>query len=723
MSSISGMMRPMSDTMFADIIAEEISAGPQQVRAALALFAEGSTTPFIARYRKEATGNLDENALTDIRDRHKQLADLEKRRTAICKSVEEQGKMTADLRTSIGEARTMAELEDLYLPFRPRRKTKGSIARDKGLEPLAEFIFQQTAGSVKDKALHFVSQEKGVADTDEAIQGAKDIISEWINEDAEHRKVLRILFGRKAFFHCKVKKGKEEEGIKYKDYFDWAENVNKTPSHRILAARRGEAEGILTLRIEPGEEEALGLLGKLVIRNTNESAAMVRQAMEDSYRRLIRPSLEREYRQETKKRADETATDVFAKNLKDILLAPPLGQKRTLAIDPGFRTGCKIVCLSPSGDLLENTTIYPLPPRGKVTETEQTLKKLVKKHNIEYIVIGNGTGGREALSIIRKMDLPGTPPVVTVNESGASVYSASKLAQKEFPHQDVTVRGAVSIGRRLMDPLSELVKIDPKSIGVGQYQHDVDQKLLKQTLEDVVVHAVNMVGVEVNTASPELLRYVAGLSPRLAESITSYRRENGPFSGRNDLLKVPGMGAKSFEQCAGFLRIKGGGNPLDASGVHPESYHIVSAMTEDLEIPVHNMMGNTEILESIDPEKYITSSAGIPTIRDILSELKKPGRDPREHFEAFSYTQGVNTMEDLYHGLVAMGTVTNITAFGAFIDIGVHQDGLVHISQMADHFVSSPHEEVYVGQGVTVTVLDVDVRRNRIQLSMKQNKS
>ncbi len=702
-------------------IAEETTLRTQQVEATIKLLDDGATVPFISRYRKEATGGLDEVQVMQIRDRSAQLRELDKRRAAILKSLTEQGKLTDGLKAKVMAAETMAVLEDIYLPYRPKRRTRGTIAREKGLEPLAKELFEQKEFDPLERAAAFVDKEKGVETAHDAIKGAQDIIAEWINEDADIRKALRKLFEEEAVLHSKVLAGKETEAAKYRDYFDWQEPLAKAPSHRILAIRRGADEGFLTFHILPEKEAALSRIERAVLTGSGAASKLVKEAAEDSYKRLLSPSLETELRLLSKKRADEKAVAVFAENLKELLLSPPLGQKNLLAVDPGLRTGCKIVCLDRQGKLLHHTAVYPLQPHKKTSETAEVLVALCKKFAIEAIAIGNGTGGREMLAFCKTIEFERKIPIVSVNESGASVYSASKAAREEFPEKDVTVRGAVSIGRRLMDPLSELVKIEPKSIGVGQYQHDVDQKLLKQSLDDAVINCVNAVGVEVNTASSYLLQYVSGLGPRLAQDITAYRDQNGPFRSRREFLKVSGMGPKTFQQAAGFLRISGGENPLDRSAVHPESYFVVEKMAENARCRVEDLMRDTGLRKKISLEKYVTGRVGMPTLVDILSELEKPGRDPRSEFEQFSFAEHVQKPEDLQPGMRLPGIVTNVTAFGAFVDIGVHQDGLIHISEMADRFVKDPADIVKVNQTVSVTVLSIDMARNRIALSLKKN--
>lgn len=693
----------------------------EQVQAAALLLDDDATVPFIARYRKEVTGGLDEVAIIAIRDQLEYLRALDKRKEAILKSLADQGKLTDELRGKVLSAETLAVLEDVYLPYRPKRHTRGTIAKEKGLEPLAEKIFAQTDMDLEVEAASYVNPEKGVENLEEAISGARDIIAEWISENADLRAELRELFAGKATIRSRVVKGKEEDGIKFKDYYDWEEPVVKAPSHRILAIRRGEDEGYLTFHILPDEEEAVPLVERCFVKNDSPAAGQVRLAARDSYKRLLSLSMETEIRLQSKKRADEEAIKVFAENLRELLLASPLGQRAVLAIDPGFRTGCKVACLDPQGKLLYNETIFPIEPFHRAEESVKILKKLVETYHIEAIAVGNGTGGREAEAFCKNIDFGRPVMVVMVNESGASVYSASGVAREEFPDYDVTVRGAVSIGRRLMDPLAELVKIDPKAIGVGQYQHDVDQKALKTSLDDVVSSSVNAVGVEINTTSKELLKYISGLSERLAGNVIRYRNEKGAFLSREDLMRVSGMGPKTFEQAAGFLRIRGAKNPLDASAVHPERYGVVEAMSHDLKCTVADLMNSADLRSKIKLQNYVNDTVGMPTLIDILEELAKPGRDPREQFEVFSFMEGVNDITDLEIGMHLPGIVTNVTAFGAFVDIGVHQDGLVHLSEMADRFVKNPHDVLKVNQKVRVTVIGVDEKRKRVSLSMRTN--
>ncbi|MEQ6122561.1 Tex family protein [Reichenbachiella sp. MALMAid0571] len=704
---------------YAAIIAGEKNIREQQVKAVIELLEEGGTVPFISRYRKERTGNLDEVAISYIKERLEKLIEFDKRKEAILKSIDEQGKLTDELRAKIDTTSTLAALEDVYLPYKPKRKTKGSIAKEKGLEPLAKDLFKQRNIDIIALAEKFIGTEKEVNSVDEALQGARDIVAEWINENAEIRAELRNLFLQKGILTSKVMKGKETDGQKYKDYFDLSEPIKSVPSHRLLAMRRGEKEMILSLDISPDEDEAIFCIEKKVLKASNDAAEQVKIAAKDAYKRLLKPSMETETRMESKLKADEEAIRVFAENLKQLLLSPALGQKNVMAIDPGFRTGCKVVCLDRQGQLQKFDAIYPHPPQNRKMEAGETLKNLIKQFNIEAIAIGNGTAGRESEQFVRSLDLDPSITIAMVNESGASIYSASEVARDEFPNEDLTVRGSVSIGRRMMDPLSELVKIDAKSIGVGQYQHDVDQLLLKRNLDEIVESCVNAVGVELNTASKQLLTYVSGLGPQLAENIVNYRNENGSFKDRAALKKVPRLGDKAFEQAAGFLRIRESKNVLDRSAVHPERYDTVQLMAKDLNCQMEDLVKNDSYRTKIDLNKYVTSEFGIPTLKDILSELAKPGRDPREKFETFSFAEGVNDMTDLKIGMKIPGIVTNITKFGAFVDIGVHQDGLVHVSQIADKFVNDPAEIVKLQQSVMVTVTDINIEQKRISLSLK----
>ena len=698
-------------------IAAELKLPAASVQAVIKLLDEDATIPFIARYRKEVTGNLDEVAIGAVRDRLGQLKELDARKAAIIKSLEERKLLTPELTAKVVGAPTLAILEDIYLPYRPKKRTRAMIAKEKGLEPLAEAILTQGDGNPAELAKAYLDAEKGVKDVSEALAGARDIIAERVAEDAPARARLREVFFTKGEFHSKVISGKEAEGAKFKDYFDWKEPATKAPSHRVLAMRRGESEGFLYMRVSVNEDDTVPMLQALFAKGTGPCAAQVRMAIEDAYRRLMSFSMETEVRLETKRGADREAINVFARNLREILMSSPLGQKRLLALDPGFRTGCKLVCLDEQGKLLHHDVVMPHTGEGGRLDAAVKIKKLCALHKTEVVAIGNGTAGRETEEFVRGLNLPGVT-VVMVNESGASVYSASEAAREEFPNEDITVRGAVSIGRRLMDPLAELVKIDPKSIGVGQYQHDVDEVALKKSLDDTVVSCVNSVGVEVNSASKELLSYVSGLGPALAKSIVDHRNANGAFSSRDALKKVPRLGPKAFEQSAGFLRIRDGVHPLDASAVHPERYAIVEKMASDLGTTVKDLIGSASLRAKIDIKKYATAEVGELTLRDILSELAKPGRDPRQGFEAFAFG-AVSKLEDVKPGMKLPGIVTNVAAFGAFVDIGVHQDGLVHVSECSDAFVSQPSDVLKVQQRVHVTVLEVDLARKRIALSLK----
>ena len=712
----------MNEVYFSKI-AGELKVQPRQVAATARLFAEGATVPFIARYRKEATGSLDEVAITAIRERLVSLAELDQRREAIVKSLSERNLLTDALTLAIARAETLTALEDIYQPYRPKRRTRAMIAKEKGLEPLADALLAgQGTTDPMTEAKRFVDAAKGVESAEDALAGARDILAERVSDDALAREKTRALYASTAVVRSKVMSDKQEAAAKFKDYFDWTEPLNKVPSHRLLAMRRGEEEGFLILRINPPEEAALAILEPLFVKAPGRPAGeQVRLAVQDSYKRLLGPAIEVEMRPESKKKADLEAIRVFADNLRQLLLAPALGRKNVLAVDPGFRTGCKVVCLDRQGKLLHHDVIYPGQSDFRGREAADTVRALCVKFQIEAVAIGNGTAGRETEAFIRALKLPSSIPILMVNESGASIYSASEVAREEFPDQDLTVRGAVSIGRRLMDPLAELVKLDPKSIGVGQYQHDVDQRALKSSLDDVVMSCVNGVGVELNTASKQLLSYVSGLGPVLAANIVAFRNERGPFKSRAELLHVPRLGAKAFEQAAGFLRIRDGEHPLDASAVHPESYGIVDRMAKDLSCQVPDLLSNSGLRQKIQPARYVSETVGLPTLNDILGELAKPGRDPRQQFEAFAFKEGVEKVEDLRPGMKLPGIVTNVTAFGAFVDIGVHQDGLVHVSQLADRFVRDPAEVVKVQQRVNVTVVEIDLPRKRIALSMKAN--
>lgn len=707
----------MADT-YIKLIASEQNLSDRQVANTIKLLENGATIPFISRYRKEMTDSLDEVQITAISEQLNKLKEIDSRKQTILKTIEEQGKLSGELRQQIESTYSLTELEDIYLPYKPKRKTRASIAREKGLEPLAKIMIRQQELNLEGKAEGFLNDE--VKTIEEALQGARDIIAEWINENKRARNTIRNLFARESFISSKVVKNKEEDAVKYQDYFDFSEPLKRCPSHRILAMRRGENEGFLRVSIAPDEEKALELLDEQFIKGFYDVSEQVRIAVKDSYKRLLGPAIETEFKNSSKEQADEEAINVFAENLRQLLLAPPLGQKRVMAIDPGYRTGCKVVCLDEQGNLLHNQTIYPHQPQN---ETKQAAKKIVSAadmYKIEAIAIGNGTASRETEAFIRKLKFNRDLKVFVVSEAGASVYSASKVAREEFPQYDVTVRGAASIGRRLMDPLAELVKIEPKSIGVGQYQHDVDQGKLAHSLDLVVESCVNQVGVNLNTASKHLLTYISGLGPQLAQNIVDYRKENGMFKSRKELMKVPRMGAKAFEQSAGFLRIKDAENPLDDSAVHPESYHIVEKMASDLNCTVHDLLKNENLRKQINPAKYVTKDTGLPTLNDIMQELTKPGLDPRSVIKVFEFSKDVRNIGDVKPGMILPGIVTNITNFGAFVDIGVKQDGLVHISQLADRFISNPNDVVKLHQHVEVKVLEVDAARKRIQLSMKE---
>ena len=705
---------------FVEQISRELSLHLHQVEATASLLADGATIPFISRYRKEATGSLDEVAITSIRDRLEQLEMLTERREAVLKSLQERELLSEDLRAALEAAETLANLEDIYQPYRPKRRTRAMIAKEKGLEPLADMLWSQDPGIEPFKAAApFLNPESGIDSVEMALAGARDILAERVSDDTGARTAMRALFTRKGILRSRVVPGQEAEGANFRDYFEWEEPAAKAPSHRILAMRRGEAEGILSVRVTPSEDEAIALLTGMCVKYAGPAAEQVKLAVDDGYKRLLGPSMETETRLMLKQRADAEAIRIFAANLRELLLAPPLGSKNVLGIDPGYRTGCKIVCLDRQGKLLHNDLIYVEGSERQRGQAAHTIQSLCARFEIEAVAVGNGTASRETEAFVRGVGLPRSIAIVVVNESGASVYSASDVAREEFPEQDVTVRGAVSIGRRLMDPLAELVKIDPKSIGVGQYQHDVDQPALRRSLDEVVASCVNAVGVEVNTASKQLLSYVSGLNKVTAANLIAYRNEHGPFRSRRELLGVPRLGPKAFEQAAGFLRIRDGENPLDASAVHPESYRVVEKMAGDLGCSVDDLVRKAEFRTQIQVERYVGGNVGLPTLQDILEELAKPGRDPREQFEAFAFAEGVTKLEDLQPGMKLPGIVTNVTAFGAFVDIGVHQDGLVHVSQLADHFVKDPAQSVKVHQRVLVTVLDVDIERKRIGLSMR----
>ena len=710
----------MKLTSHDETMASELGIAVKQVTATVELLDDGATVPFLARYRKEVTGGLDEVVITSIRDRVARLRELDKRRAVILTSLEEQGNLTDVLQAQVQAATSMTELEDLYLPYRPKRRTRAMIAKERGLEPLAQSLWAQHPQlDVNTEAGKFLNQEKGVESVDAALAGGRDIMAEWINEDQQARACMRALFIEQGLFKTKGVRGKDVQGSKYRDYVEWEEPVATAPSHHVLAMRRGEQEGFLTFHVEVPESAALSLLNRLFLKGTSPASTQVTMAIQDSFSRLLSLSMETETRVLTKSRADQTAIEVFAQNVQQLLMASPLGQKTVLAIDPGFRTGCKVVCLDRQGNLQHMETIFPHQGQVGAVKAGETIVALCKRFQIEAVAIGNGTAGRETETFLRALPLPADIQLVMVNESGASVYSASAVAREEFPDQDVTVRGAVSIGRRLMDPLAELVKIDPKSIGVGQYQHDVDQGILKQRLQDVVISCVNRVGVDVNMASSQLLTAVSGVGPQLATNIVAYRQEHGPFGTRTALKKVPRLGAKAFEQAAGFLRITDGDYPLDASAVHPERYPVVQAMAKDLGCTVKELMNDTDRQRTIDINRYITEEVGKPTLTDIVTELAKPGRDPREQFEAVRFDDSVQSIEQVNPGMILTGVVTNVTAFGAFVDIGVHQDGLIHISQLANRFISDPNTVVQVNKQVKVTVLEVDIPRKRIALSMK----
>lgn len=709
-----------TDMNHSEKIASQLNLGIRQVEKTIELLNGGATVPFIARYRKEVTGSLNEVQIAAIRDMYLKFQELDRRRESVLQSIREQEKLTPELEGRILAAENLTDLEDLYLPYRPKRKTRASMAVEKGLQPLADEIQRQQPVEVEKIAEKFIDEEKGVESVEQALAGARDIIAERISEDSRARNNMRNFFSRNAVIVSKAVKDKEEEGAKFRSWFDWKEQISKIPSHRILAMFRGENEGVLRVKIAPADEDkAVELLERQFVRTDFETSRQVKLAVKDSYKRLLASSMETEFYNQLKERADMEAIKVFAENLRQLLLASPLGQKRVLAIDPGFRTGCKIVCLDEQGTLIHNETIYPFTSVREERASVNKLETLVEAFKIQAIAIGNGTAGRETEEMVQKARFRNKVIAVMVSENGASVYSASDVAREEFPNYDVTVRGAVSIGRRLMDPLSELVKIDPKSIGVGQYQHDVDQKLLQDSLNDVVVSCVNSVGVELNTASKELLSYVSGIGPVLAKKIVAYRTKNGPFVSRQDLLKVDRLGEKAFEQCAGFLRIRNAANPLDRSAVHPERYGLVEKMAERVGATIEQLMGSAELRGKINMNDFVSDTCGLPTLKDIMNELNKPGLDPRTKFEVFEFDRNVTRVEDLKVGMVLPGIVTNITAFGAFVDVGVHQDGLVHLSQMADRYVKDPNAVVKLHQHVKVKVIEVDLKRKRVSLSMK----
>ncbi|BCI62880.1 Tex family protein [Coprobacter secundus] len=703
--------------LFNKIVSSTLNISERQVENTIRLLDEGATIPFISRYRKEVTGALDEVQISNVKEQYDKLRELEKRKQTIITTIGEQGKLTPDLRTRLENSWNAMEIEDIYLPYRPKRRTRAEVAREKGLEPLAKILMIQTENNLDIKAQAFVKND--VVDTEEALKGARDIIAEWISENERARNMVRSIFRKEAIISSRVVKGKEEEAAKYRDYFDWSEPLRRCSSHRLLAVRRGESEGFLKVSIEPDSELCIERLEGLFVKNATASAAQVNEAVRDGYKRLLKPSIETEFAALSKERADDEAIRVFTENLRQLLLAAPLGQKRVMGIDPGYRTGCKLVCLDEQGDLLHNETIYPHPPKQDVVGASRKVTKLVEAYNIQAIAIGNGTASRETERFIANLRYDRKLQVFIVSENGASIYSASKVAREEFPNYDVTVRGAVSIGRRLMDPLAELVKIDPKSIGVGQYQHDVDQMKLKRALDQTVENCVNQVGVNVNTASKHLLTYVSGLGPQLAQNIVDYRQKNGAFTQRKQLMKVPRMGEKAFEQSAGFLRIPGAENPLDNSAVHPESYAIVERMAKDLNCTVRELIENKDLKKKLHLEDYISGTVGMLTINDIISELDKPGRDPRQTVKVFEFDPTVRTIEDLKEGQVLPGIVTNITNFGCFVDIGIKENGLVHISQLANKYISDPTEIISLHQHVTVKVIGIDLERKRVQLSMK----
>ncbi len=701
---------------FISLISSSLQLSEKQVRNAIQLFNEGGTIPFISRYRKEMTDGMDEVQLADCKDYYDKLCELAKRKLAVLKSIEDQEKLTPELKSRIDNCWNITELEDIYLPYKPKRRTRAEIAREKGLEPLAKMLMKQEANNLEQLAQPFVKEN--VVDVNDALKGARDIIAEWVNESEAARNGVRNIFAREAIISSKLIKGKEEEGQKYRDYFDMSEKLARCSSHRLLAMRRAEAEGFLRVNISPEDEHCVERLERIFVKGNTQSSNQVVEAVQDAYKRLLKPSIETEFASESKAKADTEAIRVFAENLRQLLLAPPLGQKRVLGIDPGFRSGCKTVCLDAQGNLLHNETIYPHAPQNETSQAMRKVQKMVEAYNIQAIAIGNGTASRETEQFIQNTRFDREVQVFVVSENGASIYSASKIARDEFPEYDVTVRGSVSIGRRLMDPLAELVKIDPKSIGVGQYQHDVDQSQLKKALDQTVENAVNKVGVNLNTASKHLLTYVSGLGPQLAQNIVDFRTENGAFKNRKQLMKVPKMGAKTFEQCAGFLRIPDSENLLDNSAVHPESYGIVEAMAKELKLAVKELIHNKEISKIIDLQKYITPKVGLPTLKDIIQELEKPGRDPRSAIQVFEFDANVKSISDLRTGMELSGIVTNITNFGAFVDIGIKENGLVHVSNMADRFISNPAEVVSVHQHVKVSIIEVDASRKRVQLKL-----
>ena len=705
--------------IFNKMIASALNIADYQVKHTLSLLQGGATIPFISRYRKEATNGLNEVQISEIKEHYDKLCETAKRKETILKTIEEQGKLTSNLKERIESSWNSTELEDIYLPYKPKRKTRAEVARQKGLEPLATLLMTQKGNNIHTRIRSFIKGD--VKDEDDALKGARDIIAEQVSEDERSRNQLRNLFTHQAIITSKVIKGKEEEASKYKDYFDFSEPLKRCSSHRLLAIRRGETEGLLKVSISTNDEECIEQLEKIYLRGKNECSLQVKEAINDAYKRLLKPSIETEFAIQSKEKADEAAIRVFAENLRQLLLAPPLGQKRVMGIDPGYRTGCKVVCLDAQGNLLHNETIYPHPPKNEHSISSRKLTKLVEQYQIEAIAIGNGTASRETESFVTNQRYDRKLQVFVVSEDGASIYSASKIAREEFPDYDVTVRGAVSIGRRLMDPLAELVKIDPKSIGVGQYQHDVNQTALKKSLDTVVESCVNTVGVNLNTASRHLLTYISGLGPALAQNIVDYRTENGAFSTRQDLMKVPRMGAKAFEQCAGFLRIPNSKNPLDNSAVHPESYSVVEHIAKDMNCSVEDLIKNKELRNKVDIKKYVSDKVGLPTLTDIMTELEKPGRDPRQSIKVFEFDKNVKTLDDLKIGMTLPGIVTNITNFGCFVDIGIKENGLVHVSQLSREFISDPTKIVNIHQHVDVKVIDIDRERKRISLSMILN--
>lgn len=710
------MIKENLPQVYTQIIAGSLQLTSRQITNTIQLLNDGATIPFISRYRKELTGELDEVQIASVKEMYDKLIEIDKRKDTIIKTIKEQDKLTDELKLRIDECWNLTELEDIYLPFKPKRRTKAEIARENGLEPLAKMIMKQNSSNLIQLAKPYIKDK--ITNIDEALSGASDIIAEWINESEVARNAIRKIFSYEAIISSKIIKGKEEEAQKYRDYFDMKDKLSKCSSHRLLAMRRGESEGFLRVNIAPDEEKCIERLKKIFVKSDNESGDLVFDATIDAYKRLLKPAIENEFAAESKLKADTEAIRVFSENLRQLLLSPPLGEKRVLGIDPGFRTGCKVVCLDNQGNLLHNETIYPHPPQNDYAKSARSIQKMVEAYNIQAIAIGNGTAGRETEHFIQNIRYDRKIQVFVVSENGASIYSASKIARDEFPDYDVTVRGAVSIGRRLMDPLAELVKIDPKSIGVGQYQHDVDQNLLKKSLDQTVENAVNRVGVNLNTASKHLLTYISGLGPQLAQNIVNYRAENGAFTNRKQLLNVPKMGNKTYEQCAGFLRIPESDHPLDNSAVHPESYSIVERMAGDLKIHLRELIHNKEVIQKINLNQYITDKIGLPTLTDILLELEKPGRDPRNSVKVFEFDANIKRIEDLICGMELPGIITNITNFGAFVDIGIKENGLIHVSHLADRYISNPSEVVSLHQHVKVKVLEVDITRKRVQLKL-----